>query len=337
MELSTIWFCLVGLLFTGYVILDGFDLGVGALHLLTKTDEERRIMINSIGPVWDGNEVWLVTGGGALFAAFPAVYATVFSGFYDIFMLLLVGLIFRAIAIEFRSKEPWGWWRKTWDIGFAVGSVLSSFIIGVIMGNAAKGVPLSLTFEYVGEFDRLFTVYPLVMGVTTVALFMMHASIYLTMKTEGEMHDKVREWVTPCIGFFLGCYLALNILTFKYCPHIVKAIFERPHIWFIFAADVIILLNIPFLIRKGKDFKAFLFSCMTIGLMMIMYGLSVYPHLLFSDPLLNSLTVTNAASTDKTLKIMLIIAILGVPLVLAYSASIYWIFRGKVKLTEHSY
>ncbi len=136
-ELNIIWFILVGVLFTGYAILDGFDLGIGALHLFTKKDEERRIMLNSIGPVWDGNEVWLVTGGGALFAAFPDVYATAFSGFYLALILLLVALIFRAVAIEFRSKRPERWWRQTWDIGFSAGSILSALLIGTALGNIA--------------------------------------------------------------------------------------------------------------------------------------------------------------------------------------------------------
>src|SRR5271156_524048 len=137
LDLNTIWFILVGVLFTGYAILDGFDLGIGALHLFTKKDEERRIMLNSIGPVWDGNEVWLVTGGGALFAAFPNVYATAVSGFYLALILLLVSLIFRAVAIEFRSKRPEYWWRQMWDVSFAGGSILSSLLIGTALGNIA--------------------------------------------------------------------------------------------------------------------------------------------------------------------------------------------------------
>jgi cytochrome d ubiquinol oxidase subunit II len=136
LDLNAVWFGLIGILFTGYALLDGFDLGVGALHLFTRTDEERRVMINAIGPVWDGNEVWLVTGGGALFAAFPMVYATVFSGFYLAFVLLLVALIFRAVAIEFRSKQPMRWWRQMWDVGFSAAARLGS-LIGVAMGNIA--------------------------------------------------------------------------------------------------------------------------------------------------------------------------------------------------------
>src|SRR5512140_1489172 len=149
-DLNTVWFLLIGVLFTGYAMLDGFDLGVGALHLSPKSDEERRLMLNSIGPVWDGNEVWLVTGGGALFAAFPNVYATVFSGFYLAFVLLLVALIFRAVAIEFRSKQPMRWWRQMWDIGFSAGSFFSAFLIGVAMGAITYGIPLDAEHEFHG-------------------------------------------------------------------------------------------------------------------------------------------------------------------------------------------
>src|SRR5579864_6656713 len=159
-DLNTIWFILVGILFTGYALLDGFDLGIGALHLFAKKDEERRLLLNAIGPVWDGNEVWLVTGGGALFAAFPNVYATVFSGFYLAFMLLLVALIFRAVAIEFRSKQPMKWWRTIWDVSFSVSSIVSSFLVGVAMGNIAWGIPLSADHEYAGTFLGLLKPFP---------------------------------------------------------------------------------------------------------------------------------------------------------------------------------
>ena len=154
LDLNTVWFILVGVLFTGYAMLDGFDLGIGALHLCTKDDTERRMLINAIGPVWDGNEVWLVTGGGALFAAFPNVYATVFSGFYLAFVLLLVCLIFRAVAIEFRSKQPMRWWRQMWDIGFSVGSLVSGLLMGVALGNLAWGVPVGPDGEFAGTFPR---------------------------------------------------------------------------------------------------------------------------------------------------------------------------------------
>ena len=158
-DLNIIWFLLVGILLTGYAILDGFDLGVGALHLLTKEDSHRRIMLNAIGPVWDGNEVWLVTGGGALFAAFPEAYATSFSGFYLAFILLLFALIFRAVAIEFRSKQPMLWWRKLWDISFSVSSIMSALLIGIALGNLAWGIPLDQEYEYTGTFLGLLHPY----------------------------------------------------------------------------------------------------------------------------------------------------------------------------------
>ena len=154
LDLNLIWYFLVGILLTGYAILDGFDMGVGALHLFTKTDRDRRIMLNAIGPVWDGNEVWLVTGGGALFAAFPDVYATVFSGFYMAFILLLVALIFRAVAIEFRGKQPMGWWHQVWDVSFSLSSIVSSLLIGVALGNLIWGVPIGPDKEFQGNFLR---------------------------------------------------------------------------------------------------------------------------------------------------------------------------------------
>src|SRR5271157_1701672 len=209
LDLNTIWFILVGVLLTGYAVLDGFDLGIGALHLFTNKDEERRVMINAIGPVWDGNEVWLVTGGGALFAAFPDVYATVFSGFYLALMLLLASLIFRAVAIEFRSKQPMRWWRQMWDIGFSVGSLLSGLLMGVALGNIAWGVPIDEHGEFAGTFLGLLTPYPVLVGITTVALFMMHGAIYGTMKTEGALHDKLRVWARRGIIFFVICAVIL--------------------------------------------------------------------------------------------------------------------------------
>lgn len=337
-DLNTIWFVLVGVLFTGYAMLDGFDLGVGTLQLFVKKDEHRRLLLNSIGPVWDGNEVWLVTGGGALFAAFPDVYATVFSGFYLPFMLLLVALIFRAVAIEFRSKEPWGWWRQMWDVAFAFGSVLSSLLIGVAMGNVVQGVPVLPDKEFGGSFLAMLNPYALFMGVTTVVLFAMHGAIYLAMKNDGEVQEIVRGWIPKLIGLFIACYVGFNMLTLIYCPHVLETVRARPWIMFVVAAGVLIVMNIPREIHKGREFNAFLSSCAGMGLMMAAFGLTYYPNMLFSNPNPgNSLTIYNAASTEKTLGIMLIIAIIGIPLVLAYTTCIYWIFRGKTRLTSHSY
>jgi len=203
MDLNSIWFILVGILFMGYALLDGFDLGVGALHLFAKNDRNRRILLNAIGPVWDGNEVWLVTGGGALFAAFPEAYATAFSGFYLAFMLLLFSLIFRAVAIEFRSKQPMTMWRSIWDLLFSISSIISSILIGITMGNLIWGVPLNEEGIYTGTFWTLIHPYSLLVGIFTLSLFMMHGSIYLVMKTEDELHEKIRFWVKNCIIFFI--------------------------------------------------------------------------------------------------------------------------------------
>jgi cytochrome d ubiquinol oxidase subunit II len=338
MDLPTIWFILIGILFTGYAMLDGFDLGVGALHLFTHTDEERRIMLNSIGPVWDGNEVWLVTGGGALFAAFPGVYATVFSGFYLAFVLLLVALIFRAVAIEFRSKQPMLWWRRMWDIGFSAGSILSSLLIGVAMGNIAWGVPLDNQGEYAGTFLGLLGPYPLMLGVTTVALFMMHGAIYALLKTEGALHDKLRRWINNCIIFFIICYAITTMVTLLYVPHMAARVRANPWLFSIALLNMLAIANIPREIHRGRDGSAFVSSCVAMIALMGLFGLEMYPNLVLSKPdLANSLTIQNTASSPKTLGIMLTVALIGMPLVVGYTFIIYRIFHGKVKIDRMSY
>ena len=338
LDLNTVWFVLIGVLFTGYAMLDGFDLGVGAIHLFTKEDQDRRVLLNAIGPVWDGNEVWLVTGGGALFAAFPNVYATVFSGFYFAFVLLLVALIFRAVAIEFRSKQPMRWWRQMWDVGFALGSLLSSFLIGVAMGNIAWGVPIDDRGEYAGTFWTLLRPYPLLLGVTTVALFMMHGSIYAAMKTEGALQAKVRGWVNNAIIFFVICYAITTMATLLYVPHMAARIRAHPWLFSIALLNMLAIANIPREVQRGRDGRAFLSSCAAMISLMTLFGLEMYPNLVLSNPNgAHSLTIHNAASSRKTLGIMLTIALTGVPIVIAYTISIYWIFRGKVKLDRMSY
>ena len=337
-NLPLVWFVLVGALFTGYAILDGFDLGVGALHLFTKTDEERRLMINSIGPVWDGNEVWLVTGGGALFAAFPDVYATVFSGFYLGFMFFVVSLIFRAVAIEFRSKQPSKKWRAFWDASFCFSSILSSFLIGLVMGNIVRGIPLGADKEYAGSFLGLFNPYSMLMGIMVVALFMMHGAIYAVMKTEGALHQKLRSWINRSIIFFILCYVTVTMVTLLYVPHMTEAIKTHPLFFVVAFMNMLAIANIPREIARGKDFRAFLSSCAAMLALMALFGIGMFPNLVYSLPQPEySLTVHNAASSPKTLMIMLVIAGIGVPLVLAYTVSIYWIFRGKVKLDNTSY
>jgi cytochrome d ubiquinol oxidase subunit II len=337
-DLNTIWFFLIGILLIGYAILDGFDLGIGALHLLVKKDDERRIMINAIGPVWDGNEVWLVTSGGALFAAFPEVYATVFSGFYTAFILLLFMLIFRAVAIEFRSKQPMRWWRQMWDIAFSVASILIAFLAGVALGNIVTGIPLGPDKEFMGTFWGMINPYTILVGITTVALFMMHGAIYGVMKTEGELHDKLRSWVNNTIIFFVICYVTMTMATLIYYPHMIQHFKDSPALFILAILNMLAVANIPREILKGKDILAFLSSSASIAALLALFAFGVFPNIVYaSNNPAYSLNIYNASSSQATLKIMLIIALIGIPFVLAYTISIYWIFRGKVKLNKMSY
>ncbi|MDX2084150.1 MAG: cytochrome d ubiquinol oxidase subunit II [Candidatus Melainabacteria bacterium] len=337
-DLNLLWFALVGILFTGYAILDGFDLGVGSLHLLTKTDEHRRLMLNTIGPVWDGNEVWLVTGGGALFAAFPDVYATVFSGFYMPFMLLLAALIFRAVAIEFRSKEPYGWWRHGWDISFSVSSVGAALLIGITLGNIALGVPLNALGEYAGGFWNLLNPYALLVGLTTVALFAMHGSIYVVLKTEGPLQRQAKGWMVHTIAWFIMGYILTTMATLLYVPNLTEHFREHPQFLPVVLLNLLAIANIPREVYNGQEMRAFFSSCASIVLLMLLFGIGMFPNMVYSLPNpQHSLTMYNAASSQQTLATMAIIAAIAVPLVLSYTAIVYWVFRGKVKLDSTSY
>lgn len=337
-DLQTLWFILVGVLFAGYAILDGFDLGTGTLQLFIKGDENRRLTLNAVGPVWDGNEVWLITGGGALFAAFPYVYASVFSGFYLAFMLLLLALIFRAVSIEFRSKQTMTWWRKGWDTTFSVSSILSSVLIGVAMGNVTRGIPLDDQGNFTGTFLSLLNPYSILLGLTTVALFAMHGGIFLVMKTEGNLQNQIKKLVTPCIMIFTVLIILHAAATLMYVPHVADALERAPWIYAIAGLAALSVAAIPVFIHKERTGWAFISSCSTMGCMMALFGASMFPNLLYSmpDPV-NSLTIANGSATKASLVIMSYMALLGVPLVLAYSAAIYWVFRGKVQLNEHSY
>jgi cytochrome bd ubiquinol oxidase subunit II len=332
------WFTVFVILLTGYAILDGFDLGVGMLHLFTRKDEERRLMLNSIGPVWDGNEVWFVTAGGALFAGFPDMYATMLSGFYLLVMALLNGLIFRAVAIEFRSKQPMAWWRWTWDILFSLGSFMISFILGVIVGNLIRGIPLDEYKEFNGTIGDLFNPYALLVGVLTTSLFLMHGSIYILMKTEGDFHEKMRQRTNPCIIFFIILYLVTTMATLIYMPHMVQAFHDRPIFFVLAVINLLVVANIPREIYLGRDARAFACSCLNIVCLLGLYAIGTFPNVIraLNDSAL-SLTIFNSASSQKTLEILFIFAFIGMPLVISYTVAVYYIFRGKVKLDKHSY
>ncbi len=336
--LNIVWYLLVGVLLTGYAILDGFDLGTGALHLFTNKDEHRRILLNAIGPFWDGNEVWLVTGGGALFAAFPEVYATAFSGFYIPFILLLFMLIFRAVSIDVRSKQASAFWRQFWDVAFSVSSVIAALLIGIALGNIARGVPLGSNYEYRGSLAEQLNPYALLVGVTTVSLFMMHGSIFLLMKTEGELQTRIRAWVQNTIIFFLIMYVLTTMATLVYVPHMAGPYRHNGWLFFAPVISVLAIANIPREVSRGRELRAFLSSAAAIAALMALFGIGMFPEMIHSSPNPEySLTAFNGASSPRTLMVMLIIAVIGIPLVVGYTAGIYWVFRGKVKMQDTSY
>jgi cytochrome d ubiquinol oxidase subunit II len=337
--LAVIWFGLEGVLLAGYAVLDGFDLGVGILHpFIPRDDEERRIAINSIGPIWDGNEVWLITFGGALFAAFPIAYAAVFSGFYSAFMLLLFALIFRAVSLEFRSKRQSHLWRRFWDGGFALGSLVAALLFGVAVGNAMLGIPLDSEGNFIGGLRDQIGPYPLLVGVMSVAMFMLHGGLYLYLKTEGNFQARLRAWLWRAFGFFLVMYMFTTIYTLILVPHATSNFGHLPWAAIIVVLDVLAIANIPRCIYWDRPRQAFLSSAAAIVAFVALFGVALFPNMVTAsnDPAL-SVTLYNAASSQKTLTIMLIIAAIGMPFVLAYTAVIYWTFRGKVRLGEHSY
>lgn len=333
------WFTVFVILLTGYSILDGFDLGVGMLHLFPKEDKERRIMLNSIGPVWDGNEVWLVTAGGALFAGFPHIYATMLSAFYIPVMALLFGIIFRAVAIEFRSKNRNAWWRWMWDGVFFTGSFLIAFMLGIIIANLIRGIPLDEYKEFTGLAESLFSYYAIVVGIFTVSLFAMHGSIYILLKTEGAFHDKMRSWTNPTMIFFIIMYAITTMATLIYMPHMIDAFREREVFFLIAILNVLCIANIPREINRGNDARAFISSCLNIICLFGLYAIGTYPNVIraSNDPEHLSLTIYNSASSEMTLDILFLIALIGIPLVISYTIVVYYIFRGKVKLDPHSY
>ena len=335
-ELSTIWFLLVGVLLTGYAILDGFDLGAGILHpIVARTDDERRTVFGAIGPVWDGNEVWLLTAGGALFAAFPSVYATVFSGFYLAMMLVLVALIFRAVAIEFRSKEEGRRWRSLWDGVFALASFLAALLFGVAIGNVLRGIPLDPAGDYTGGLIGLLNPFSLLVGLLAVAMFVVQGATWLVVKTEGHLRDRSRLMAGWAWVALVGLWLAATTAAFIDAPHL-QSNFDVLVAWLAPLAFVVLTLGYRWQLGRGHDLAAFGLSSASIGALMAIVGVSLYPDLVpaLGDPAA-SLTVTNASSSELTLGVMLVIALVGMPIVLVYSAWVYSRFRGKVRLDDH--
>ena len=337
-DYPTWWFLVVGGVFSGYAILDGFDLGAGAWHLFLNKEKSRRIALNAVGPVWDGNEVWLVIGGGALFAGFPIMYATLFSAMYIPFMLFLAWLIFRAISIEFRSKEPMIWWRKTWDIAYSVSSIMLGLLLGVVLGNILKGMPLDEQYEFSGNWLNFLNPYAFSVGVTTLALFMVHGAIYLTMKTSGKLFYKATRFVNRAIIFFILAFAVTTVYTLIELPHLKKTFDDNPVVYVVPLLSFLSIANIPRLVSKRNYMGAFVFSALTMSFLLILVAIQLFPILIFStDPQANHLTIYAAAASQKTLGIMLMMAAIGVPIVLSYTIFVYKTFWGKVEMDENSY
>ncbi|VGO15546.1 Cytochrome bd-I ubiquinol oxidase subunit 2 [Pontiella desulfatans] len=328
--LQITWFLLVGILVIGYAILDGFDLGVGFWHLFAKKKGERSAFIESIEPFWDGNEVWLLTGGGALFAAFPPVYASVFSGFYLAMMLVLLGLIFRAVAIEFRNKVDSPGWRKAWDFAFAFGSILPSVLYGVAIGNILRGLELSPLGDYTGGFFALLNPFALNCGLVGLSMFALHGALYLSMKLDGAIAAEARKWAAKTWYVFLLLFMLAVGYGIKNCIYGIKAIPMVLVILALVSNSAVFMFN-----KKGAAKAAFLSSCFTIALVMLAVAGALFPSMV---PCTNnpewSLTVFNSSSSQLTLISMLVIALIGMPIVLGYTWFIHHVFKGKVKVKD---
>jgi len=324
-ELSTIWFILVGVLMLGYAVLDGFDLGVGILHFVVgRSPEERRTLMRTIGPVWDGNEVWLLTMGGALFAAFPLVYATVFSGFYVALMLLLLALIGRAVALEFRGHVDGPRWQRAWDVVFSGASALAALLLGVAVGNVAAGIPLSAAGQYEGGLPGLLTPMGLLTGVVSVALFGTHGAIWLTIRTNGPLRDRARRVASLGWPVVAGGWIALTALAWFGEPHL-RGNFDGLLPWLAPLTVVLGVAAMSITTARGAGTWAFVASSVAMVGLVATLGVSLYPALLPDASGGPGLTVTNSASSDMSLGVMLVIALIGMPLVLGYTA---WIYHG---------
>ena len=337
-DLNTTWYLLIYVLLIGYAVLDGFDLGVGVLHLFARDEHERRIHFNSIGPVWDGNEVWLLTAGGALFAAFPPVYATVFSGFYLALMLLLVALIFRGVSFEFRGKVESAGWKRFWDLAFGLGSLVAALLLGVAFGNIIRGVPVNEHGQFVGTFLGLLNPFSLLVGVTGLVLLTLQGAAYLALKSEGALYDRVRSVIPRLWVAFIVLYAAATVFAVFAAGHLFTGLLSKPLFWVLSLLLLLALVYTPIAYGARKDLQTLLATSITIACVLGLPGVSMYPRLVPSSiDLAHSLTAYNACSTPRTLMVMLIIALIGLPIVLTYTICIYRIFRGKVKITEESY
>jgi cytochrome d ubiquinol oxidase subunit II len=330
--LRNIWFILIGVLFVGYSILDGFDLGIGALFpFLGKKEEEKEALIKSIGPFWDGNEVWLLTGGGALFAAFPHAYATVFSGFYLALMVVLFSLIIRAVSLEFRAHDTKR--KGFWEGAFVVGSLFPSLLFGVALGNVVVGVPLDNTMNYTGNFFTLLRPFPLAVGLLGLAAFLIQGSTYAAMKVGGVVQERAINLAKKILPRYEALLILAFTLTIVYIPGALK----KPLTWVFTVLVLFALIVLHNSLKKAKDTTAFWMSSLAFLSLWGIAGAIHFPHLVkaSNDPTL-SLTISNASSSELTLKVMLIIALVGMPIVIGYTIYLYKIFKGKIPVDAAS-
>ncbi|MDY0060869.1 MAG: cytochrome d ubiquinol oxidase subunit II [Myxococcota bacterium] len=338
MDLNLAWFLLFFVLIAGYAILDGYDLGVGILSLGARGDLEQRLHLNAIGPVWDGNEVWLITAGGALFAAFPPVYATVFSGLYLALVLLLLALILRAVSFEFRSKVEHPGWRRAWDLAFGLGSLGATVLFGVAVGNILRGLPLDPRGEFAGTFLGLLNPYALGIGLLTVVMFVVHGALYLAPKGSDEMQPRLLRVAARGSLVWAALYLTLTVATALGHPDLFAGGLGRPAVGLGLVLTVGGLIGVPVALRQGSPGRALLASSLAIAGHVALGAVSLFPNLV---PALGtperSLTLYNSASTPLTLTVMLVIALVGMPIVIGYTIFVHRIFRGKVVIGEHSY
>ena len=348
MLLQVIWFVLVGVLLAGYGVLDGFDLGVGALYpFLGKTEADKAVLRKSIGPVWDGNEVWLLTGGGALFAAFPPVYATVFSGFYLALMLVLFSLIFRAVSLEFRAHDEA--WSGLWDWAFTIGSALPALLYGVAVGNIVLGVPLSSNGEFAGNFFTLlgfwhggFNPVPLFIGILGLAMILLQGASWVAVKAEGDLHARAAAMRSTLAWVFAVLAVLGAVVTALFANGAFSNVIKSPVGWLFIVLLLVSLAWGRMSINGGSDMAAwYAVSLSTVSLVGI-WAASIFPNLVpsigdASGLATNALTVTNASSSQLTLTVMAIIAVIGVPLVLFYTYLIYKTFAGKVSADSEGY
>jgi cytochrome d ubiquinol oxidase subunit II len=330
MDLNTVWFILIAVLFIGYFFLEGFDYGVGILlPFIAQDDQDRRVVVNTIGPHWDGNEVWLLTAGGAIFAAFSGWYATLFSGFYLALVLMLVGLIVRGVALEFRSKDENPKWRATWDWLILCGSLIPALLWGVALANIVRGVPIDASKNYVGNFFTLLNPYALLGGLTTLVGFTLHGAIFLTLKTSDDIMERAHELANKLWLPAVVLILALVIASYFFTDIFIKLGVNPGPVPLGAGAA---LLSVGWFLRTRRHGWAFVMHGLSISLTVISAFMGLYPRVMVSSLKPEwSLTIYNSSSSPYTLQVMTIVALIFVPIVLLYQGWTYYVFRQRVK------